>query len=69
MLHPVHYSLILNLAILVIAGLLAWVFVQPLVFIVALIGLQHMVGRFPPDDADPEQDNSGGGIGFMADIE
>lgn len=75
-LHPIHYSLIINLVVMAIAGGLAWAFSQPLVFILAVILSNHALERFrndPPgagrdsdDDEDPEYSESR--AGFTADI-
>jgi hypothetical protein len=66
MFHPIHYSLAINAMILVGAGVLAWVFTQPLLFVIALMVLQHAIGRFEPDR--PPAPEGGPGMGFLANI-
>jgi hypothetical protein len=66
-LHPIHYSLILNLVAMVATGLLAYHFSQPLLIVVALLLANHSLARFQTDDDDEDEDE-GGEIGFLANI-
>jgi hypothetical protein len=56
--HPIHYSLILNLAVLAIAGLVSWKTAEPVWLILAILLLNHTIGRFA-DDHDPRRDEIG----------
>lgn len=67
MFQPIHYSLVINAMILAAAGALAWVLREPLLLVIGLMVLQHAVGRFAPENQQP--DGQGGpGMGFLADI-
>lgn len=63
---PIHYSLIFNLAVLIVTGWLAYVFAQPLVVVVGLLVAQHVLGRFGDDDDEEEESRP---IGFTADVD
>lgn len=63
-LHPIHYSLLLNLVILAFAGALSWKMEQPLVFVVALLLANHSLGRFSPDEKEPGNYEGSSGMGF-----
>lgn len=62
---PIHYSLILNLAILAVTGWLSYVFMQPLLVVVGLMLAQHEMARFKDESAEAEEEPA---IGFTADI-
>lgn len=63
--HPIHYSLILNLAVLLITGFLSYVFEEPLLVVVALLLANHSMARFQNDDPDDEDNQP---MGFLADV-
>jgi hypothetical protein len=58
---PIHYSLIFNVLVLLIAAAITFVSGNVVVFVLALATLQHMVGRFGNDD---DEDPPGSPIGF-----
>lgn len=62
---PIHYSLIFNFLALMLTGLLAWEFEEPLLVIITLLVAQHTMARFSDDDDDDDDEP---GIGFMADV-
>lgn len=63
---PIHYSLILNLAVLIVLGALSYAFQQPLLVIVGLLLANHAIARFSNEEA--EDDDGEPAIGFNADI-
>lgn len=63
---PIHYSLIINLAVLAVTGWLSYVFTQPLLVVIGLMLAQHEMARFKEEDDDDEGDEPV--IGFQADI-
>lgn len=65
--HPIHYSLILNLVTLAITGFLAYSFNQPLLVVAAMLLANHSMARFESDGQDNDDDDSRS-IGFMADV-
>lgn len=64
--HPIHYSLILNLITLAIMGFLAHEFKEPLLVIVALLLANHSMARFQEDDDDDEDEDQP--MGFLAPV-
>lgn len=75
-LHPIHYSLTINLVVMAIAGGLAYAFAQPLVFVLAVLLSNHALERFrndqpgpgPGDEDDEDPDYSDSRAGFTAQI-
>lgn len=65
--HPIHYSLIINLAVLAVTGWLSYAFSQPMLFIIGMILAQHEMSRFR-DEPEMEEDEGDPAIGFNADI-
>lgn len=65
---PIHYSLIVNLAVLIVTGLLSWQFSQPLLVVVGLMLMQHEMARFAEKVAEDE-DDEGKPIGFLSDLD
>lgn len=68
--HPIHYSLLLNTFILAIAAALSWELREPLCLIVAMLLMNHTMGRFTNEreavlDDDEDEDPK---IGFGASI-
>lgn len=63
---PIHYSLIFNVLALLLTGLLAWEFNEPMLVVVSLLVAQHTIARF--NDQDDDDDDDEPGIGFMADV-
>lgn len=59
--HPIHYSLILNVIILALTGFLAYAFKEPLLVVVALLLANHSMAKFQDDDEGKE-------MGFLAEI-
>lgn len=64
---PIHYSLIINLAVLAVTGWLSFVFMQPLLVVVGLMLAQHEMARFK-DEISEEEDEGDPAIGFTADV-
>ena len=72
MLHPIHYSMLLNVLVLAIAGGLAFFLSNPIVFVVGCLLCNHMVGRFGPEEDLDELDSGGASeprAGFLADVD
>jgi hypothetical protein len=67
--HPIHYSFLLNIAALIIAGLLSWQQGQPLWLIVAVLLQNHSLARFTNLSDDQDESDSSPKIGFHADID
>lgn len=69
---PIHYSFLMNLAILLVFGALAWAFAQPVLVVAGVMLMNHVIGRFDknnePDDGPEEPDDDGNGMGFTADV-
>jgi hypothetical protein len=65
--HPIHYSFWLNVLVLVLCAGLALHLSNPLVFVIGLITLQHMVGRFQPE-GPPAPRKQEPAIGFLANL-
>lgn len=65
---PIHYSLILNLAVLAVTGWLSFVFTQPLLVVVGLMLAQHEMARFKDEIMEEDDDEGEPAIGFNADI-
>jgi hypothetical protein len=65
-LHPIHYSLILNLAALAVTGFLAYEFREPWLVVLSLLLATHSVGMFQGDEDD--DDDEAQPMGFLADI-
>jgi hypothetical protein len=69
--HPIHYSLILNVVTLIAAGALSWQQHEPVWLIIAIMLLNHTIGRFASDETQPsrlDDDDDDPKIGFGADI-
>lgn len=67
--HPIHYSLLLNLAVLALTGFLAYVFKEPMLVVVALLLTNHSLARFSDDRRDEEDDDDEDGepsMGFLS---
>ncbi len=63
--HPIHYSLILNIIILAVTGFIAYSFREPLV-VVALLLANHSMEKFQDgDDPDEDDDDDEPRIGFL----
>ena len=64
--HPIHYSLILNIIILAVTGFIAYSFKEPLLVVVALLLADHSMTKFQggdsPDDDDEDDEPK---IGFL----
>lgn len=58
-LHPITYSLVMNVIVLAVAGGLAFAFAQPLVFILAILVSNHALERFRNDRDDDDDDLPG----------
>lgn len=65
--HPIHYSLILNLVTLAITGFLAYSFNQPLLVVAAMLLANHSMARFESDSQDDDDDDDQP-MGFLADV-
>lgn len=72
MLHPIHYSLLLNCATLAVTGTLSWFLKNPLIVVIGLLVMQHMAARFEPSERDlyerGEYDGGEQPMGFTAPI-
>lgn len=66
--HPIHYSLVLNLIILAVTGFLAYEFKEPLLVVVALLLANHSMAKFQDHDDGDDDDDDSRPIGFLADI-
>lgn len=64
--HPIHYSLILNVIILGVTGFLAYAFTEPLLVVVALLLANHSMAKFSGDDDNDDDDDQP--MGFLADV-
>lgn len=66
--HPIHYSLILNIIILALTGFIAYSFKEPLLVVVALLLANHSMAKFQDNDDDLDDDDEDGEpkIGFLA---
>ncbi len=68
---PILRSLLINLAVLAVTGLLSWQFSQPLLVVVGLMLMQHEMARFAEksnrDDDDDDEDAQP--MGFLADVD
>jgi hypothetical protein len=62
--HPIHYSMILNLVAWGISGWLAIELREPLVFIVVYVLTQHAVSRFDEVEGPQGEYDGGSGAGF-----
>ena len=67
---PIHYSLIYNTLALIVTGLVAWLFKEPLLLVVTLLVAQHTMERFRSekgeDDTGPDEPQT---MGFLQDID
>lgn len=64
--HPIHYSLILNIIILAITGFIAYSFKEPPLVVVALLLANHSMAKFQDgDDLDDDDDDDDPKIGFL----
>ena len=64
--HPIHYSLILNIIILAVTGFIAYSFKEPLLVVVALLLVNHSMAKFQDsDDLDEDDDDDDPKIGFL----
>lgn len=65
--HPIHYSLVLNIIILAVTGFIAYSFKEPLLVVVALLLANHSMAKFQDSDDDLDDDENGEPkIGFLA---
>lgn len=65
--HPIHYSLVLNIIILAVTGFIAYSFKEPLLVVVALLLANHSMAKFQDSDDDLDDDEDGEPkIGFLA---
>lgn len=64
--HPIHYSLVLNVIILAITGFLAYSFKEPLLVVVALLLANHSMSKF--QEGDDDNDDESKDMGFLANI-
>lgn len=63
---PIHYSLVFNALILITATVLAVIFMQPLIFVIGLLCIQHTMAKFSDDNDDDDEGPSGGApMGFV----
>ena len=65
--HPIHYSLILNIIILAVTGFIAYSFKEPLLVVVALLLANHSMAKFQnnDDDLDEDDEDDEPKIGFL----
>lgn len=64
--HPIHYSLILNIIILAVTGFIAYSFKEPLLVVVALLLANHPMAKFQDGDGlDEDDDDDEPKIGFL----
>lgn len=71
MMQPIHYSMILNVLAMVLAGLLSWQTSQPLWLIVVIMLQAHVFERYPPagtPEVDEEDEEDEQPMGFTAKI-
>jgi hypothetical protein len=67
--HPITYSMVLNLAVLSVLGFLAWAFTQPLLVLAYPLIAAHALERFNNQPPESEfEDEREPTIGFTADI-
>lgn len=55
--HPIHYSLVLNIVILAVTGFIAYSFKEPLLVVVALLLANHSTAKFQDGDGPDEDDD------------
>jgi len=65
---PIHYSLILNILVLLVCGGLAYVFSAPWLVILAILTQTHALERFRGEQNEEEKDYPDQPMGFNADI-
>lgn len=65
---PIHYSLIINLAVLAVTGLLSYLLSQPLLVVIGMMLAQHEMARFKDSDREDEDEGEEPAIGFQANI-
>ncbi len=64
--HPIHYSLILNIIILAVTGFIAYSFKEPLLVVVALLLANHSMTKFQNgDSSDDDDEDDEPKIGFL----
>ena len=64
--HPIHYSLVLNIIILAVTGFIAYSFKEPLLVVVALLLANHSMAKFQDGDGlDEDNDDDEPKIGFL----
>lgn len=63
---PITYSLIINLAALLVSGLLAWLFSAPWLVIVALVLQTHALDSLRQHSAEEEEEEQP--MGFTANV-
>ena len=64
--HPIHYSLILNIIILAVTGFIAYSFKEPLLVVVALLLANHSMTKFQNGDSyDDDDEDDEPKIGFL----
>lgn len=66
--HPITYSIIINLAILIVVSFLSLAFSQPLLFVVGLMMMNHIMGRFNTSAEQDQDDEEAQAMGFTADL-
>jgi hypothetical protein len=64
---PITYSLILNILALIVTGVLAWLFNQPMLVVVALVLQTHALNKFQESNDYPEEEAEQP-MGFTADV-
>lgn len=70
MLHPINYSMIMNLVIICFSGALAIWLREPLALITGILLTQHALGRFNDEDENggEDEDDRDPNIGFTAQV-
>lgn len=69
--HPIHYSLIINVLAMAIAAALAWKFETPWILVIVLMLSQHEMARFQEQQRQNDLDDMDDGepaMGFLADM-
>lgn len=63
MLQPIHYSLILNVLILAVTGVLSWLMNNALIVVLGFMVMQHMAARF--EDPSLQERHPAQSFGFV----
>lgn len=66
--HPISYSLVLNILTLLVTGFLALAFNTPWLVLIAMLTQTHAIERFRPESKDEDDEDEPQPMGFTADV-